>query len=152
MATSGRFFSEILISLLITLVAGCGVRSQFKIERLSFLDTVHSVYMVIDTNQLNPIAQKNLFYVVNSSKNDSVVDNNVKNFLDSSRFVGEALRSFPTVEILFYRKSANVEALVLKKDRRLLPLCSNDIIWEFVYDEGQVRSAFKFKDGEIVDP
>ena len=147
-----RILFSVSVSISISLLPGCGQKGQSKIERLAFLDTVHPVFMVIDTNHINPISQKNIFYLVNESTIESSSDEKIKHFLDSSRFVAETLQSYPAVEILFYKNSENIQRLIMTKDRKLLNKCSNDIIWEFVYDDGKMYSAFKFNEGIIIDP
>jgi len=61
----------------------------------------------------------------------------------------ELKRNYYQIDIVFYKTSDNIEEAIKKQSHKLLTLSNNDIVAEYVWEEGKLVNTYYYENGRI---
>lgn len=92
-----------------------------------------------------------IFFLVNESNAKCYGEPVIERFIDTSRFIREAIaQRYNELWVHFYHRGDNTDDLLKTRSTKLLALCNNDIVSEFLWRHGQPRDTLLYDHGHVI--
>lgn len=131
------------------LIASCGCKPQ-EIEHLDFLDNSGTTYLYGDTNQINPLKTKAVYYLINLEKYSCLNFDSIDSFVKNDDFIQKNIAiKYASLTAIFIKTSQHTKNLIKYRSNKMLALCSNDIVVEYEWKEDKLFSKSYLKEGQM---
>ena len=119
------------------------------ITYMDFLSYSDSVYFVYDTARENPIKSVHLYYLLGQANVNSVDLRQIEQFVSTDSLIQKQKNRSGKLSVMFYKTSQNTRNLVRIRTHKQLTLCNNDIIVEYLWEDGKQDNTYYYDEGKI---
>ena len=119
---------------------------------MAYFDGTDTVYNIMDSTHLKPLKDEAIYFLVDQKNVTCLNDEFFINYLRHDSFSQKEIENkYPSLNVIFYKKSENTDHLVKTRLAKYLPFCNDDIIAEYEWKYGIPSSVFHYENGAIKD-
>ncbi len=123
---------------------------RLQIQYLPFFDSHSNTYRIVDTAQVHPQPDKSMYYSINQSSLRCININELDSVVNSNSEIQKQLkRNYYRVNVILYKESDNLKEAIKHQSHKLLTLCNDDIVAEYMWEKGELVTALYYEDGQI---
>jgi hypothetical protein len=104
----------------------------------------------MDTLKTNPFDTRYIYFVIDERNIDCINYEQLGDYLRNDTMIQKQIaEKYAELGTVFFKKSINTDNLTKYKSKKMLGLCNDDKVVEFIWTHGVLSDTFYYKNGRI---